>query len=278
MELLVVLMLLAFCACLVLTATARTAVKPKAVLCVNNLRQLTAGVAMYAQEHAELFPPNPDGGNTISGHNWCPGIYEYDPATVRKSLLLPYVGRQIELFRCPADPRPLGLANGASAGQSQYAGKLIPPARSISMNGAVGTICGTFKQSDYHQGPPLYAVNGPWLNNEHTHISGQPWRTYGKAIGMVAPSPSGLWLLLDENTIFMNDAAFAFGMNTAEWIDAPGIAHEMAGAFGFADAHAEIHKWTDPRTRITAAQPRRVLVPGSADWLWMSQCTSAKTQ
>jgi hypothetical protein len=51
-------------------------------------------------------------------------------------------------------------------------GSMVQTARSIAMNQAVGTICATFKASGSGHGvnqPPIYPVDGPWLNNSHSH-------------------------------------------------------------------------------------------------------------
>ena len=58
-----------------------------------------------------------------------------------------------------------------------------------------------------------------------------------------APGPSRLWVLVDEDVHSINDAAFCFGMEQPEWIDAPGAAHNGACGFAFADGHSEIHRW-----------------------------------
>jgi len=145
------------------------------------------------------------------------------------------------------------------------------------MNGAVGTVCVSFKNGGGgHSGPPLYPVDGPWLDNTHSHRANQPWRTYGKTSEMVAPTPGKLLVLMDENTLGLNDATFSFGMNTAVWIDFPGVTHEMGCSLAFADGHAEIHKWVDVRTRVTQANQNPV--PGSLDWRWLADRTSARAQ
>jgi prepilin-type processing-associated H-X9-DG protein len=91
---------------------------------------------------------------------------------------------------------------------------------------------------------------------------------------MMAPAPSGLWVLVDEDAAGLNDAAFAVGMEKAVWLDAPATYHNGGCGFAFADAHTESHRWlsrggkrgrrfpiTDPRDR--------------SDWLWVRARTSA---
>ena len=58
---------------------------------------------------------------------------------------------------------------------------MVPAARTGSMNQAVGTICPAFDSGGGHGGKPTWSVNGPWLDNQHSHHRNAPWRTYGKA-------------------------------------------------------------------------------------------------
>jgi prepilin-type processing-associated H-X9-DG protein len=117
------------------------------------------------------------------------------------------------------------------------------------------------------------SVNGPWLNNQHNNLRDAPWRTYGKLADMVAPGPSGLWVLVDEDTAGLNDGAFAVGMEKPVWFDAPGTYHNGGCGFAFGDGHTESHRWSSTagkrghRFVITAPQDR-------ADWFWMRERTS----
>jgi hypothetical protein len=225
---------------------------------------------MYAQDYSDLLPPNPDDASSIPGHNWCAdGMETYDPSLlVRNCVLMPYLNTNATLFRCAADQS--FRVNPANPQLRQL------KVRSISMSQAVGTICPGYERGSGHSGKPNLPVNGPWLDNMHSHRANLPYRTYGKTSEMVAPTPAGLWVLLEENPESLNDASFAFGMKTAEWIDFPSTLHEFGGVFAFGDGHTELRRWVDPRTK--PAQIFRLPVPGSLDWRWMADRTSAKIQ
>jgi prepilin-type processing-associated H-X9-DG protein len=113
------------------------------------------------------------------------------------------------------------------------------------------------------------------LNNQDNHRRNSPWSTYGKATDVRNPSPSMLWVLVDEDARGLNDAAFAFGMATPQWFDAPGVYHNGGCGFAFADGHSETHRWLDgsPKgiggTVITDPADQQ-------DWGWMQQRTSAR--
>jgi prepilin-type processing-associated H-X9-DG protein len=83
-----------------------------------------------------------------------------------------------------------------------------------------------------------------------------------------------LWVLVDEDAKGLNDAAFAFGMESPEWIDAPGTYHNGGCGFAFADGHSETHRWM---SRAEKQAGFAITDPSDQqDWNWMQQRTSAK--
>lgn len=273
--------LLALVFLLVSPVLSASGAKSHAVQCLVNLQQLMRAMTLYTTDHAGLFPPNPDDANTLPGHNWCPGNagpggpQEFNPdllADIARCLVAPYLGGELQVFRCTSDPRT-GVYRGTDLAKQ---GQIIPAVRSLAMNGAVGSICPGFDNAGGHQGVPTLSVNGPWLDNSHAHRRNRPWRTYGNTAEVVAPVPASLWVLIEEDPSSLNDGAFAFGMNHAEWLDWPGTAHDFCGAMAFADGHSELHKWKDSRTRILGGMVSRRVVPGSEDWVWLSERTSAR--
>jgi hypothetical protein len=58
--------------------------------------------------------------------------------------------------------------------------------------------------------------------------------------------------------------------------DSPNSLLLSAGAFSFADNHAEIHKWTDIRTMPPTSQSMglNVSIPGDEDITWLQQHAS----
>jgi hypothetical protein len=77
------------------------------------------------------------------------------------------------------------------------------------------------------------------------------YEVYLKETDLSHPSPSGLFLLIDENADSINDGAFAVAMPTGadetQWIDMPGKRHGgVSDGFNFADGHSEIHHWMEP--------------------------------
>jgi prepilin-type N-terminal cleavage/methylation domain-containing protein/prepilin-type processing-associated H-X9-DG protein len=280
-ELLVVIAIIGILASLLLPVLSRAKSKAQGSLCLNNGKQMMTAVTLYVGEYSDFFPPNPDDGNKIAGHNWCGGQAgqgapdEFNPDVLKdpnRSLLVPFLGGSVAVFHCPTDKR-YGPYSGTDPA---LIGKDVPSARTFAMNQAVGTICPGYDAGTGHSGVPTLAVNGPWLNNQFNHRRNSPWLTYAKSSQISAPGPSMLWVLIDEDARGLNDAAFAFGMETAQWIDFPGSYHDSACGFAFADGHSETHRWrTRPAQYIKFAD---ITDPqGQQDWGWMRDRTSARS-
>ena len=255
-ELLVVIAIIAILAAMLMPVLSKAKQRAQGALCLSRGKQMMLAMTIYSGENNEFFPPNPDDANTDPGYNWCSGnagiggAQEFDPDVLKDptlSLLVPYLGGSVELFRCPADLRtgPYSGTNSALIGQ------IVPAARTFSMNQAVGTIDPGFAAGgpgpagrNSHSGVPNLPTTGPWLTSQFGgNRPNSPWCTYGKTTDIHAPSPSMLWVLVDEDASGLNDAAFAFGMETTQWWDAPGTYHNGGCGFAFADGHSETHQW-----------------------------------
>jgi prepilin-type N-terminal cleavage/methylation domain-containing protein/prepilin-type processing-associated H-X9-DG protein len=279
-ELLVVIAIIAILAAILMPVLSHAKQKAQGTQCLNNGHQMMVAMQVYASENNDFLPPNPDDGNTEPGYNWASGQagigepQEFDPDVLsdpKLSLLVSYLGGNVNLFRCPADMRQ-GIYDGTN---TALIGHTVPAARTFSMSQACGTIDSCYDEmergsssSGDHCGAPNMSVNGPWLNGGHlSNFRNDPYATYGKFSGILTPGPSMLWVLVDENAQGLNDAAFAFGMVNPVWNDAPGSYHNGGCGFAFADGHSEIHKW------LEAPEPEGDA--NETDWNWMQQRTSA---
>jgi prepilin-type N-terminal cleavage/methylation domain-containing protein/prepilin-type processing-associated H-X9-DG protein len=285
LELLVVIAIIAILAAMLFPVLSRAKQRAQGIICLNGGKQIMMAMIVYGNDYSDFFPPNPDDGNSVAGYNWCSGNAsiggpdEFNPDVLKDpslSLLITYLAGNTSLFHCPGDKR-MGMYQGSNPAMI---GQMIPAARTFSMNQAVGTIDPGFDVAgpgtaglNSHSGVPTLSVNGPWLNNQDDHRRNSPWYTYGKFSTMKAPGPAMTWVLLDEDPVNLNDAAFAFGMQVAQWIDVPGTYHNSGCGFAFADGHSEAHRWRmsgpkQPSMAITSGTDRQ-------DWSWMRDRTSA---
>jgi prepilin-type N-terminal cleavage/methylation domain-containing protein/prepilin-type processing-associated H-X9-DG protein len=266
-ELLVVIAIIAILAAMLLPALARAKQQAQCTQCMSNNKELVLAWKMYVDDSHGFFPFNEEGG----ANGWiAAGEMNYQGSSDntnlqdllgRNSQLGPYVAKQPHIFRCPAD---MSCSYGISG---------EPRIRSYSMTQAIG-----YSSTGGPDG------QGAWLPSVYNN---GPWLCYFKEADLSRPSPSKLWLFLDEDPDSINDAALAFTMpvgNNTGWIDIPSKLHGNACGFGFVDGHAEIHGWKNPAGLPTTTYtgpggdptslPRKE-ISANVDVWWVGARTSA---
>jgi prepilin-type N-terminal cleavage/methylation domain-containing protein/prepilin-type processing-associated H-X9-DG protein len=284
-ELLVVIAIIAILAAMLLPALSKAKQKAQQISCLSNSSQIAKANTMYAMDNIELYAPNPDDpGDDTAGHHWISNSTQpYNPDVVQDpthSLITPYVGGNIKVFKCPSDPRS-GLYTGANP---SLMGKTVPASRSISMSQAVGSVCSPFWNcAGGHSGPPKYPVNGPWLDGAHANgCSGSvKYSTFGKTTSFRTIGASLVFMTCDESQYSINDGALATDAEpqggNCKFIDFPAFYHNGGCGFSFCDGHAEMHKWVGSEIKTTSPSQ---LTPASAqDWTdynWLAQHSSVR--
>jgi prepilin-type processing-associated H-X9-DG protein len=174
-----------------------------------------------------------------------------------------------DIYKCPAD---ITLNQGKIR------------ARSVSMNCAVGTRWYTAGlgggTKSYPGATPGDRVGGGWLSGSY-HDPDPLYRSYGKISQITSPSPSDLWVIMDENPGSINDPLMAIAM-TQEIVDFPASYHNGGAGISFADGHSEMRKWMDafiqnvPTSGQNGGQGKVYPAPpNSQDLAWIQPRTSA---
>ena len=257
-ELLVIIVLVGVFSVLLLPVLARTRPVNHTLVCQNNMRQLMSAMQLYGADNHDWLPPNEDSGGT---GNWVTGdMTSLTDATNSSYLtnsssakLANYTGPAPALYRCPSD-----------SSQVSIAGKPYSRVRSVSMSQAVGSKIGT-----------IAPVDGPWLDGSHGNVANSPWRTYGRFADMVAPLPGGLWVLIDEHPLSINDGSFGVIMANNNWIDFAATYHNFGAGIAFADGHVELRKWQEAST-LSPNPPFQTTATHPTDLNWLQARTSVR--
>jgi prepilin-type N-terminal cleavage/methylation domain-containing protein/prepilin-type processing-associated H-X9-DG protein len=277
-ELLIVLLVLAVLGMCLLPALARSSTDPQALHCLSNLKRLMAGWQMYAADNQDSLVCNTDGeltgqqgsGYGIYGSSWVGGwlSLSYSPDNTNVNFLVNhdlnpngtyaycgFLGAYVNdpaLWKCPVDKL---LSSTGNATQNRV--------RSYSMNNLVGSLARTWSGGHAAAGATLAAREGS-----------SKYPIYEKYHQI--RSPATVFVMLDERPECINDGDFFSDPDTTwQLVDFPSCYHNEAAGFGFADGHAEIHKWVDARTR-PVGYPSQIFtldinLPMDADVTWLQQ-------
>jgi prepilin-type N-terminal cleavage/methylation domain-containing protein/prepilin-type processing-associated H-X9-DG protein len=257
-ELLVVIAIIAILAAMLLTSLAKAKLTAQGIQCLCNHKQLALAWRMYADDSRDNLPFASDGADpTLSAYAWVKGLMDFDPNNrsnwdptidIMKSPLWAYCGKSTAIWKCPAD-RSYVTVNGVQK----------PRVRSMSMNVWFGGFAG-----------------------DDGGLSGGLWRLYFKTSDLVDPGPARTWLLLDMRQDSIDIGNFATDMTgwpdapaMSGFYDLPGMYHNRACGFSFADGHSEIKRWLDGRTMPPLMEegetPDIFASPNNRDVVWLQE-------
>jgi prepilin-type N-terminal cleavage/methylation domain-containing protein/prepilin-type processing-associated H-X9-DG protein len=279
-ELLVVIAIIAILAAMLLPALTRAKQKAQGVQCMNNHRQLALAWRLYADDNRDSLVYASDDGTTsnpLNQYAWTLSHMDFDPNNRKnwdmtidmvKRPLWPYA-KTPGIYKCPADHSTITV-NGVTK----------PRIRTMSMNLYVGG----FVSSD---GSTLGTASWAFGTND---------MIYGKLsqFGASSRAPADkIFVFLDMREDLINWGNFMIDMTGysptqpsqyAFTSDLPGMYHNLACGFSFADGHAEMRRWRDPRTvppLVDGGDPNAVGYkpsPDNVDVAWIQEHSTRPLQ
>ena len=246
-ELLVVIAIIAILTAMLLPALAKAKTKAHGIQCLSNLKQFGVAWTLYNGDSGDRVPPNSGLG---SANTWVQGWLDpWSPASVNpdntnilyltRSLLAPYLGNALGIWRCPGDRSGL--------------------VRSVSMNCWLN---GDVSPDEVNSLPPVYKIV-----REVSDMTAP------------APSQTFVFVDERWDSINDDFFVVVMGLrgSSAVLVNYPASYHNGAGNVAFADGHSENHRWRDPRTNPTPSghlgfpeQPS----PNNPDVAWIQEHTT----
>ncbi len=243
-ELLVVIAIIAILASLLLPALSKAKAKAQGIQCLSKIHQLLIAWTLYAHDYNDTLVMNPNQGPYNPTQSpWLLGIMSWgtNPEITNYALLVnptyaklaPYTAATRGLYKCPGDKYLSGV---------QRAKGWRERVRSYSMS--------SFMNSTGQGGSDQFSTAFVKMSD--------------------IKKPTLTWVLVDEQGDSINDAFFTVRMDITDhalWSDLAGNYHNGACSLGFADTHAEVHKWIGSSTKLPVKMEGAQHIPSGQGWV-----------
>jgi prepilin-type processing-associated H-X9-DG protein/prepilin-type N-terminal cleavage/methylation domain-containing protein len=244
-ELLVVIAIIALLAALLLPALAKSRAKAESATCSKNIQQLTLAWIMYAEDNGDWLVNNHGVPETLARRDtWADNVEDWESSDDNTNLVL--------LTSSLLGPYASGSTRIYKCPADREPAPNGPRIRSMSMNAMVGD------------------------PGELTNYFNARYVQFFKNADV--PSPSSIFVFLDEQADTLNDGFFVNRLDDYAWGNVPGSYHNGAANFSFADGHLESHRWVVPATSRPVMRTRIDKFPAApvTDFEWLKVRTSVK--
>lgn len=249
-ELLVVIAIIVILAAMLLPALASAKQRAMRIQCLNNERQLAVTWMLYQTDNDEWLANNGicDPASTAN-KMWVQGIFVQPAANTNNAYIMDpnyaqfanYL-KSARVYVCPTD-RQTVVVNGVS----------WPKQRSYSLNAYLG-----------------------WKGNWESRLS-SAFTIFQRYSRISSRMPAGTFLFQDVNPDSICWPYFGVQMQIDTFFNFPNSSHSHGGVISYSDAHAEYHRWKDPRT-IYPHSPNyhqhADASPANTDIAWMRERTT----
>jgi prepilin-type N-terminal cleavage/methylation domain-containing protein/prepilin-type processing-associated H-X9-DG protein len=232
-ELLVVIAIIAILAALLLPVLAAAKKRAGQAQCINNLKQLGAGIMMYIDDNQEVFPGMASEHNGFQAADWIywrtnAALY---PPVEKSPIIVALADAGKNLFRCPLDRSDADRLAQADSdnGPYLYSYSLTGYGMTLDSNGGPG-LTGSVNYG-------MASVFGNDPNNPESHPFKQS----------AIRNPSGKIMLAEEPGANSDDPDGTFVINDGRWQpqnqNPLTNRHNGKGDVTFSDGHVQTEDW-----------------------------------